>query len=64
MAFHSKSEHPRGLTDRDFEAVFTPDGPVVFTFHCRNRPFISLALSTMLSRQGRTPGPRRNPLGD
>ena len=27
------TEHPHGLTDRDFEAVFTPDRPVVFTFH-------------------------------
>jgi xylulose-5-phosphate/fructose-6-phosphate phosphoketolase len=27
------SEHPHGLTDRDFEAVFTADRPVVFTFH-------------------------------
>jgi xylulose-5-phosphate/fructose-6-phosphate phosphoketolase len=26
-------EHPHGLTDREFEAVFTPDRPVVFTFH-------------------------------
>ena len=27
------TEHPHGLTDRDFEALFTPDRPVVFTFH-------------------------------
>jgi xylulose-5-phosphate/fructose-6-phosphate phosphoketolase len=27
------TEHPHGMTDRDFEAVFTPDKPVVFTFH-------------------------------
>jgi len=27
------TEHPHGMTDRDFEAVFTPDRPVVFTFH-------------------------------
>ena len=26
-------EHPHGLSDREFEAVFTPDKPVVFTFH-------------------------------
>src|SRR5271163_355525 len=26
-------EHPHGLTDLEFEAVFTPDSPVVFTFH-------------------------------
>src|SRR5690348_9654141 len=27
------SEHPHGLTDREFEAIFTPDKPVVFNFH-------------------------------
>jgi xylulose-5-phosphate/fructose-6-phosphate phosphoketolase len=27
------TEHPHGLTDREFEAVFTPDRPVVFNFH-------------------------------
>jgi len=27
------TEHPHGLTDRDFEALFTPDKPVVFNFH-------------------------------
>ena len=27
------TEHPHGLSDREFEAVFTPDKPVVFTFH-------------------------------
>jgi xylulose-5-phosphate/fructose-6-phosphate phosphoketolase len=28
-----QSEHPHGLSDREFEAVFTPDKPVVFAFH-------------------------------
>ena len=27
------SEHPHGLTDREFEAIFTHDKPVVFNFH-------------------------------
>ena len=27
------TEHPHGLTDRDFEALFTSDKPVVFNFH-------------------------------
>ena len=27
------SEHPHGLTDLEFEAIFTPDKPVVFNFH-------------------------------
>ena len=27
------TEHPHGLTDRELEALFTPDRPVVFNFH-------------------------------
>jgi xylulose-5-phosphate/fructose-6-phosphate phosphoketolase len=27
------TEHPHGLTDREFEAIFTPDRPVIFNFH-------------------------------
>ena len=27
------TEHPHGLTDRDFEAIFTPNKPVIFNFH-------------------------------
>ena len=27
------TEHSHGLTDREFEAIFTPDKPVVFNFH-------------------------------
>ncbi len=27
------TEHPHGLTDREFEALFTPDRPVIFNFH-------------------------------
>jgi xylulose-5-phosphate/fructose-6-phosphate phosphoketolase len=27
------TEHPHGMTDREFEAIFTPDKPVVFNFH-------------------------------
>ncbi|MGA9599721.1 MAG: phosphoketolase, partial [Methylocystis sp.] len=27
------TEHPHGLTNREFEALFTPDKPVVFNFH-------------------------------
>jgi xylulose-5-phosphate/fructose-6-phosphate phosphoketolase len=26
-------EHPHGMTDREFEALFTPDKPVIFNFH-------------------------------
>src|SRR5438876_5219215 len=27
------TEHPHGLSDREFETIFTPDKPVVFNFH-------------------------------
>src|SRR5262249_44558433 len=27
------SEHPHGLTDKDFDALFTKDRPVIFAFH-------------------------------
>ncbi|MDJ0714009.1 MAG: phosphoketolase family protein [Prochloraceae cyanobacterium] len=28
-----ESEHPHGLSDRDFDTLFTPDKPVIFNFH-------------------------------
>ena len=27
------TEHPHGLTDREFEAIFTSDKPIIFNFH-------------------------------
>ena len=27
------SEHPHGLSDRDFDSLFTKDKPVIFNFH-------------------------------
>jgi xylulose-5-phosphate/fructose-6-phosphate phosphoketolase len=33
MALQPVSEHPHGLADEDFDAVFTPDKPVIFAFH-------------------------------
>ena len=29
----SEEEHPHGLSDRDFDSLFTPDKPVIFNFH-------------------------------
>jgi xylulose-5-phosphate/fructose-6-phosphate phosphoketolase len=29
----SHGEHPHGLSDRDFDSLFTPDKPVIFNFH-------------------------------
>ncbi len=33
MRLEPDSEHPHGLSDRDFDALFTPDKPVIFAFH-------------------------------
>jgi len=33
MRLQSESEHPHGLSDRDFDAIFTPDKPIVFAYH-------------------------------
>jgi xylulose-5-phosphate/fructose-6-phosphate phosphoketolase len=33
MTLQSPGEHPHGLSDKDFDALFTPDKPVVFAFH-------------------------------
>ena len=27
------TEHPHGLSDRDFDSLFTPDRPIIFAFH-------------------------------
>jgi xylulose-5-phosphate/fructose-6-phosphate phosphoketolase len=33
MVLQPQSEHPHGLSDRDFEVLFTADKPVIFAFH-------------------------------
>ncbi len=33
MRLEPDSEHPHGLSDRDFDALFTIDKPVIFAFH-------------------------------
>lgn len=33
MALQPSSEHPHGLADEDFDALFTKDKPVIFAFH-------------------------------
>jgi len=33
MALQPSSEHPHGLADEDFDALFTTDKPVIFAFH-------------------------------
>lgn len=33
MTLQPKSEHPHGLTDKEFDDLFTKDKPVIFAFH-------------------------------
>jgi xylulose-5-phosphate/fructose-6-phosphate phosphoketolase len=33
MTLQPRSEHPHGLTDKDFDTLFTKDKPVIFAFH-------------------------------
>jgi len=33
MKLQPESEHPHGLSDKDFDAIFTTDKPIVFAFH-------------------------------
>jgi xylulose-5-phosphate/fructose-6-phosphate phosphoketolase len=33
MTLQPSSEHPHGLSDRDFDTLFTPDKPIIFAYH-------------------------------
>jgi xylulose-5-phosphate/fructose-6-phosphate phosphoketolase len=33
MRLQPDTEHPHGLSDREFDALFTPDRPVIFAYH-------------------------------
>lgn len=33
MKLQSETEHPHGLSDKDFDALFTKTKPVIFAFH-------------------------------
>jgi xylulose-5-phosphate/fructose-6-phosphate phosphoketolase len=33
MRLEPDTEHPHGLSDREFDALFTPDKPVIFAYH-------------------------------
>jgi len=33
MRLQSESEHPHGLSDRDYDTIFTTDTPVIFAYH-------------------------------
>jgi len=33
MTLEPESEHPQGLSDKDFDSIFTTDKPIIFAFH-------------------------------
>jgi xylulose-5-phosphate/fructose-6-phosphate phosphoketolase len=33
LALYPRSEHPHGLSDKDFDVLFTKDKPIVFAYH-------------------------------
>ena len=33
MSLEPSTEHPHGLSDREFDSIFTTDKPVIFAFH-------------------------------
>lgn len=33
MTLQPKEEHPHGLTDKDFDTLFTTDKPIIFAYH-------------------------------
>jgi xylulose-5-phosphate/fructose-6-phosphate phosphoketolase len=33
MKLQPEKEHPHGLSDKDFDSIFTPDKPVIFAYH-------------------------------
>ncbi|QWF77991.1 phosphoketolase family protein [Amycolatopsis sp. CA-230715] len=33
MRLQPEAEHPHGMSDREFDALFTPDRPVIFAYH-------------------------------
>jgi xylulose-5-phosphate/fructose-6-phosphate phosphoketolase len=33
MTLQPQQEHPHGLSDRDFDTLFTPDKPIIFAYH-------------------------------
>ena len=47
----SESEHPHGISDRDFDTVFTRDKPVIFAYH--GYPWLIQRLSYRRSDPGR-----------
>ena len=68
MTLQPASEHPHGLSDWEFDSIFTPDKPMIFAFH--GYPWLIHRLtyrrtnhanaSTCAATRRRAPRPRRS----
>ena len=67
MRLQDEREHPHGLTDREFDGIFTTDKPVIFAYH--GYPWLIHRLtyrrtnhptSTCAATRRRAPPPRRS----
>ena len=50
MTLQPSAEHPHGLSDRDFDSIFTPDKPIIFAYH--GYPWLIHRLTYRRSNQG------------
>src|SRR4029077_16828842 len=55
------TEHPHGLSDRDFDSLFTPDKPVIFNFH--GYPWLVHRLTYRRTNSQHLPSPRHTEKG-
>jgi xylulose-5-phosphate/fructose-6-phosphate phosphoketolase len=51
MRLKPESEHPHGLSDAEFEAMFTTEKPVIFAYDVFARSADTGALKVVLTRQ-------------
>ncbi len=65
MALQPQSEHPHGISDEDFDLIFTKDKPVIFAFHGYRGSFTGLPTGatitttfTCAATRKRAPPPR------
>ncbi len=56
MTLQPQSEHPHGLSDADFDAIFTTDKPIVFAFHAY--PYLIHRLTYRTNESRQSPRPR------
>ena len=56
MKLQPPSEHPHGLSDHDFDALFTKDKPIIFAFH--GYPWLIHRLTYRRTNHRQSPRPR------